>query len=200
MKELRMMTDYELVVCFAEGDNVAFNELLCRYGKAVYSYIRVIISDKELTEDLYQETLIKIVTSIRQGTYAEHGKFKSWVTCIAHNLVVDYIRQNKNENIRLMENLNYNLFSQLELSELTIEDQIIHQEIVSDIQSLITHLPYLQRQVVELYYYSRLSFKEIAETTNVSVNTALGRMRYAILHMRRMVEENKIDLDWFPNK
>ena len=176
MKTLRMMTDEELVVLYAEGNNAAFDVLLNRYKSSIHSYIYFIVHNKDLTEDIFQETFVKVIMTIKQGRYTENGKFKAWITRIAHNLIIDNFRQER------------------KLCDGTIEDNIVRRQVLSDVKKLVKHLPDSQREVLEMRYYQDLSFKEIADITGVSINTALGRMRYAILNMRRMAEENSIEL------
>ena len=132
--------------------------------------------------------------TIKQGRYTEHGKFKAWITRIAHNLVIDYFRQERNENVVSNDEVEVDLFNNIKLCEGTVEDQMVRRQVLSDVRILVKHLPDNQREVLEMRYYQDLSFKEIAEKTGVSINTALGRMRYAILNMRRMAEENQIEL------
>ena len=160
MKTLKSMTDEELVILYAQGDNTAFDVLLNRHKSSIHSYIYFIVRNKELTEDIFQETFVKVIMTIKQGRYTENGKFKAWITRIAG----------------------------------TIEDNIVRHQVLSDVKKLVKHLPDSQREVLEMRYYQDLSFKEIADITGVSINTALGRMRYAILNMRRMADENRIEL------
>ena len=169
MKTLRMMTDEELVVLYAEGNNAAFDVLLNRYKSSIHSYIYFIVHNKDLTEDIFQETFVKVIMTIKQGRYTENGKFKAWITRIAHNLIIDNFRQERSENTVSNDEVEVDLFNNIKLCD-------------------------GKREVLEMRYYQDLSFKEIADITGVSINTALGRMRYAILNMRRMAEENSIEL------
>ena len=184
MKTLKMMTDEELVVLYAEGNNAAFDILLNRYKSSIHSYIYFIVRNKELTEDIFQETFVKVIMTIKQGRYTENGKFKAWITRIAHNLIIDNFRQERCENTISNDEVEIDLFNNIKLC---------HQ-VLSDVKKLVKHLPDNQREVLEMRYYQDLSFKEIADITGVSINTALGRMRYAILNMRRMADENRIEL------
>lgn len=194
MNTLKSMTDEELVVCYAQGNNAAFDTLLGRYKSSVYSYIYYIVQDKELAEDIFQETFVKVIVTIKQGGYTENGKFKAWIMRIAHNLVIDSFRQERNENTISNDEVEVDLFNNRDLCEETIEDSMVRRQVLSDVRKLVKHLPDNQREVLEMRYYQDLSFKEIADLTGVSINTALGRMRYAILNMRRMAEENHIEL------
>ena len=185
MKTLKMMTDEELVVLYAEGNNAAFDILLNRYKSSIHSYIYFIVRNKELTED---------ILTIKQGRYTENGKFKAWITRIAHNLIIDNFRQERSENTISNDEVEIDLFNNIKLCDGTIEDNIVRHQVLSDVKKLVKHLPDNQREVLEMRYYQDLSFKEIADITGVSINTALGRMRYAILNMRRMADENRIEL------
>ena len=194
MNTLKSMTDEELVVCYAQGNNAAFDTLLGRYKSSVYSYIYYIVQDKELAEDIFQETFVKVIVTIKQGGYTENGKFKAWIMRIAHNLVIDSFRQERSENTISNDEVELDLFNNRDLCEETIEDSLVRRQVLSDVRKLVKHLPDNQREVLEMRYYQDLSFKEIADLTGVSINTALGRMRYAILNMRRMAEENHMEL------
>ena len=194
MKTLKTMTDEELVVLYAEGNNAAFDNLLNRYKSSIHSYIYFVVRNKELTEYSFQETFVKVIMTIKQGRYTENGKFKAWITRIAHNLIIDYFRQERNENVVSNDEVEVDLFNNSKLCEGTVEDRLVRRQVLADVRNLVKHLPDNQREVLEMRYYQDLSFKEIAEKTGVSINTALGRMRYAILNMRRMAEENRIEL------
>ena len=196
MNTLKSMTDEELVVCYAQGNNAAFDTLLGRYKSSVYSYIYYIVQDKELAEDIFQETFVKVIVTIKQGGYTENGKFKAWIMRIAHNLVIDSFRQERSENTISNDEVEVDLFNNRDLCEETIEDSLVRRQVLSDVRKLVKHLPDNQRDVLEMRYYQDLSFKEIADLTGVSINTALGRMRYAILNMRRMAEENHMELSF----
>lgn len=152
------------------------------------------VRKRELAEDIFQETFIKAIVTIKQGRYTESGKFRAWISRIAHNLIIDHFRQEKNENTVSNDEAPVDLLNNPTLCDGTIEDELIKVQITSDIRKLISFLPENQREVLEMRYYQDLSFKEIADQTGVSINTALGRMRYAILNMRRMAEENNIVL------
>ncbi|MDR2496972.1 MAG: sigma-70 family RNA polymerase sigma factor [Tannerellaceae bacterium] len=194
MKSFKTMTDEELVALYAEGKNVAFDELLNRYKSSLFSYIYFIVHNKALTEDIFQETFVKAIVTIKQGRYVENGKFKAWITRIAHNLIIDHFRQERNENTISNDEAEIDLLNNVRLCEGTIEDKIVKRQVLADVRKLVAHLPESQRTVLELRYYRDLSFKEIAEITGVSINTALGRMRYALLNMRRMAAENNMEL------
>lgn len=194
MKSFKQMTDEELVVLYAEGNNNAFDILLSRYQSVIHSYIYFIVRNKELTEDIFQETFVKVIMTIKQGRYTENGKFKAWITRIAHNLIIDNFRQERNENWVSNDEVEVDLFNNIQLCDGTVEDRLVRRQVLSDVKCLVNHLPENQREVLEMRYYRDMSFKEIADATGVSINTALGRMRYAILNMRRLASENRIEL------
>jgi RNA polymerase sigma-70 factor (ECF subfamily) len=194
MKNLKTMSDEELVALYAIGNNPAFDVLLNRHKSSVHSYIYYIVRDRDLTEDIFQDTFVKAIVTIKQGRYTENGKFKAWIMRIAHNLIIDNFRQERNENTISNDEVEVDLFNDIRLCDGTIEDDMVQNQVFADVRKLIRHLPENQREVLEMRYYQDMSFKEIAETTGVSINTALGRMRYAILNMRRMAEENRIEL------
>ncbi|OAV69916.1 RNA polymerase sigma factor sigM [Bacteroidales bacterium Barb6XT] len=194
MKTLKSMTDEELVVLYAEGDNAAFDVLLNRHKSSIHSYIYYIVRNRDITEDIFQETFVKVIVTIKQGRYTENGKFKAWITRIAHNLIIDHFRQERTENTISNDEVEVDLFNNMKLCDSTIEDDLVRTQVFSDVKKLVQFLPESQREVLEMRYYRDLSFKEIADITGVSINTALGRMRYAILNMRRMAEEHKMEL------
>lgn len=194
MSKLNLMTDEDLVVSYAEGNNSAFDVLLNRYKGSVHSYIYFIVRNKELTEDLFQETFVKVITTIKQGRYTDNGKFKAWIMRIAHNLIIDNFRQERNENLISNDEVEVDLFNNMKLCDRTIEEKLVKQQVLEDVRRLVGFLPETQRKVLEMRFYQDMSFKEIADTTGVSINTALGRMRYAIMNMRRLAEENHMEL------
>ena len=194
MKNLKTMTDEALVALYAHGNNSAFDVLLNRYKKSIYSYIFFIVHNRDLAEDIFQDTFLKVIMTIKQGRYTDTGKFKAWITRIAHNLIIDNFRQGRYENTISNDEVEVDLLNDIKLCDSNIEDEMIQEQVFLDIKKLINHLPDSQREVLEMRFYQDMSFKEIADITGVSINTALGRMRYAILNMRRMADENKIEL------
>ena len=194
MSKLNLMTDEDLFVSYAEGNNSACDVLLNRYKGSVHSYIYFIVRNKELTEDLFQETFVKVITTIKQGRYTDNGKFKAWIMRIAHNLIIDNFRQERNENLISNDEVEVDLFNNMKLCDHTIEEKLVKQQVLEDVRRLVGFLPETQRKVLEMRFYQDMSFKEIADTTGVSINTALGRMRYAIMNMRRLAEENHMEL------
>ena len=194
MENLQQMTDDALVALYSKGNNQAFDVLLERYKDKVYSYIYFSVRNDELAEDLFQETFVKAIVTIQQGRYTENGKFISWITRIAHNLVIDFFRQERNENVVSNDETEVDLFNNIKLSDDTIETQLVNNQVLSDVRRMVDFLPDNQREVVYMRFYQDLSFKEISEITGVSINTALGRMRYALMNLRRMAEEKDIEL------
>lgn len=194
MKDLTALTDDKLVSLYARGNNDAFDILLQRYECRIFSYILNIVKDEDQANDIFQVTFIKAIVTIKDGRYTESGKFGSWLTRIAHNLVIDYYRQEKAVPQVSCDNEEINILNRKELCDTNIEDCLIKDQILLDIRSLVSSLPALQKEVLEMRYYMNMSFKEIAETTGVSINTALGRMRYAILNLRKIAEERNIIL------
>ena len=189
MAKKTKLTDEQLVNAYAEGKNEAFDILLKRHQERIFNYILRIIKNEDIANDIFQETFVKAILTIKQGRYTENGKFPAWISRIAHNLIIDYFRQEKSENHQSADLEEVDILNRKELSEATIEDLIISDQIQEDVKHLIRELPPLQREVLNMRYYQNLSFKEIAEMTGVSINTALGRMRYAILNLRRMATE-----------
>ena len=194
MKKLTKPTDRELVQAYANNDNEAFDELLRRHQDKVYSYIYHVVKNKELVDDLFQETFVKAIMTIKQGGYTEHGKFSAWLIRIAHNLVIDSFRHEKWENMISSAEDESDPLNRRELSEGNIEDFMINDQIKKDIRKIVMSLPDAQREVLVMRFYRNMSFKEIADATSVSINTALGRMRYGIMNMRRIAAENNIAL------
>lgn len=194
MQTLELLTDDVLVTSYANGNNEAFDELLSRHGVRLHNYIYQLVGERDLTEDIFQETFVKAIMTIRQGRYTESGKFPAWLSRIARNLIIDHFRAERSESTVSTDDENYDILNRRELSEGGIEDEMIGEQICRDVRRLVELLPTPQREVLQMRYYKNLSFKEIADMTGVSINTALGRMRYAILNMRRMAKEQNIVL------
>ena len=194
MEELITLSDEKLVVLYVNGENQAFDVLVERYKDRVYSYIYHSVKNEDLADDIFQDTFVKAITTINQGRYTENGKFLPWIFRIAHNLIIDSFRQEKSENTQSCDVEDVDILNRKDLSESTIEVQIVTEQIYQAVKHLVHALPKSQRDVLTMRYYKNMSFKEIAESTNVSINTALGRMRYAILNMRRIAEEKNITL------
>ena len=194
MKIFNDKSDEQLISLYVDGNNEAFDSLLERHKDRIYMYIYHSVKNEELADDIFQDTFVKAIMTIRQGRYVENGHFSAWITRIAHNLIIDYFRQTKAENLQSTDDTDINILNRKELSDSTIEDSLVESQIHSDVRRLIRALPDSQREVLVMRYYKNMSFKEIADTTGVSINTALGRMRYAILNMRRLAEEHNIVL------
>ena len=194
MVNMSSMNDDQLVKAYAQGNNEAFDTLLSRHQERVYNYIVRIVRNEDVANDIFQDTFVKAITNIRRGRYTDSGKFPAWISRIAHNLIIDYFRQEKSENLQSCDIDEVDLLNRKDLSEATVEDLLITEQIHDDVRMLIDDLPEAQREVLLMRYYRNMSFKEIAEATKVSINTALGRMRYAILNMRRIADENNIVL------
>lgn len=190
----KSITDYELITQFIKGEQSCFEQLIHRHKNKVFSYISLYIRDKALVEDIFQDTFLKVIQSVKAGRYSDNGKFLSWVMRIAHNLIIDHFRRLKQVNTISNDNYESDLFNSKSLAEDNVEDHMIKKQIHKDVRNIINNLPDDQREVIILRHYSGLSFKEIAEITDVSINTALGRMRYALINMRKIMEENKISL------
>ncbi len=194
MQNFKQLTDEQLVAAYANGSNEAFDALLNRHSSRVFTYIQRIVKDSALADDIFQETFVKAITTIKQGRYSESGKFSAWITRIAHNLIIDTFRQEKSENTFSADNDDVDIFNRRELSDGNIEDSLVQDQIHTDVRRIMDSLPDSQREVLDMRFFRDMSFKEIAEATGVSINTALGRMRYAVLNMRRIAEKNNIVL------
>ena len=188
------ISDYELIQRFIKGEQSCFEQIIHRHKNKVFAYISLYIRDQALAEDLFQDTFMKVIQSVKTGKYQDNGKFISWVMRIAHNLIIDHFRRIKQMNTISNDDYESDLFNSKKLAESTVEDDMIRRQIQKDVRKMISHLPEDQREVVILRHYAGLSFKEIAEITDVSINTALGRMRYALINMRTIMEEKKISL------
>ena len=183
---IQVLSDQHLLNNYRSGDQSAISKLIERHKRRVRDYIYMMVKDNDVADDIFQETFIKVIRVIDEGRYTDNGKFLSWVLRIAHNQVIDHFRAQKQNG--------YNVLGSLRFAEKTIEDELISSQIESDVRNLIELLPEEQREVVMMRYYSGMSFKEIAEQTGVSINTALGRMRYALINLRRMIREKELIL------
>ena len=192
--KLQHLSDQELVKRFIQGDQSSIEILIHRHKNKVFTYIILIVKNQQLAEDIFQDTFIKVIRSLKNGKYRDNGKFVSWVIRIAHNLTIDHFRKEKQFNTLSNEDYEADIFNTRKLSDGTIEDILIDNQIIQEVQLLIEKLPEDQKQVILLRHYGGLSFKEIAEQTNVSINTALGRMRYALINLRKLIEQKKISL------
>lgn len=195
MDKLCKLSDEQLVKNYANGDSDAFDTLLARYQQKIYSYILFLVHDDEVADDLFQETFMKAIVTIRQGRYVESGRFSAWLTRIAHNLVIDKYRQDRNSNVISNDASDADLFNDASLSDITVEMKMITEQSLTDVGRLLKELPDNQKEVLYMRFYQDLSFKEIADATGVSINTALGRMRYGLINLRKMVNERGIVLE-----
>ena len=191
---VQVVSDQKLLNCYLSGDRNAISQLIERHSRRVRDYIQMMVKDGEVADDIFQETFIKAVRVIDEGRYTDNGRFLSWILRIAHNQVIDHFRAQK-QNRQLNEaEAGYDVLGTLRLAERTVEDEIVCEQIASDVRRMVELLPDEQREVVMMRYYSGLSFKEIAEQTGVSINTALGRMRYALINLRKMIKEKNLIL------
>ena len=189
MKTLENMTDEKLAMLYIDGNNRAFDLMLSRNQSRLFSYILFVVRDRNTAEDIFQETFVKVITRLQDGKYTTSGKFSAWIMRIAHNVIMDWYRDQRAE--RVVEATQDNDLSNISGAELvvgSIESHYVNSQVMRDVRNLLDNLPPTQREVVFMRYYQQLSFKEIADTTSVSINTALGRMRYAILNLRRMAK------------
>jgi len=192
--ETTILNDYELIHEFVKGSKACLEQLINRHKNKVYTYILLMVKNEQLAEDIFQDTFIKVIKSLKEGKYKDNGRFLSWVIRIAHNLVIDHFRKERQICMISNDNFEADLFNNKKLSDRNVEDELVNVQISDDIRSLIGKLPDDQRQVVILRHFLGLSFKEIADQTNVSINTALGRMRYALINLRKLVQEYNLNL------
>ena len=191
---VRPLSDSALLNEYLSGNRNAISKLIESHRKRVYDYINMMVKDGDVAEDICQETFIKVVRFIDNGRYTDNGKFLSWVLRIAHNQVIDYFRQNKQVAKVTEADAGFDLLGTLKFSSDSVEDRMVSAQIAGDVRKLIDHLPDEQREVVRMRYFNDMSFKDIAEQTGVSINTALGRMRYALINLRKMIKENQLIL------
>lgn len=187
------MNDQELVNLYTAGDESSLELLIARHKKRIFSYIMMVVRDKHLAEDIFQDTFIKVIATLKRGSYNDEGKFLPWVLRISHNLIIDHYRRLKRMPM-VDAGEDFDLFSVLRLRQGNVEDRMIKTQIRGDIRRMIEKLPHEQREVLVMRHFLDMSFKEIADSTNVSINTALGRMRYALINLRKMAEEKQIAL------
>ena len=196
MKQFEGMTNEELALLYVGGDFRAFDELLTRNQQKLYSYILFVVRDPDMAEDVFQDTFVKVITRLQEGKYTDSGKFSFWLTRIAHNVIMDCYRQQKSE--RIVEPTEDNDLSNLRddsLLDINRENEFVNMQVMEDVRHLMDALPAPQREVVHMRYYQNMPFKEIAKVTGVSINTSLGRMRYALINMRRMARQHGIQLN-----
>lgn len=195
MENISRLTDEELAISYVRGNNRAFDELLSRNQSKLFSYILFVVRDEDKANDLFQETFVKVITKLHQGRYVDSGKFGAWIMRIAHNVIMDWYREQRSRNlIELTDENDLSNLSGNEILDSNVENRYVNDQIMVDVKNMMNMLPPTQREVVFMRFYQDLSFKEIAETTGVSINTSLGRIRYAILNLRRMSKEHNIAL------
>lgn len=194
MIDRTILSDNELVSSYLNGDMASIEVLITRHKSKVYSYILFNVKKQHLAEDLFQDTFVKVVRSLNKGKYVENGKFISWVMRIARNLIIDHFRKEKNMSTTASGDTKVDVFNSAKLCDENVEDLMIQDQILSEVRFLIDELPDDQREVVLMRLYQDLSFKEIADLTGVSINTALGRMRYALINMRKIIDQRKLVL------
>ena len=195
---MKLMADRELISLYIQGNESAFKTLLMRHKNKIYRFIQVKLNDRDLAEDIFQETFIKIVNTFKLGTYNEEGKFLPWAMRIAHNLIIDHFRRiNKVSFISESSSLksDFNIFSTLKLEDENIEDQITRTELETQMVDLVEYLPEMQRDILKMRLFQDLSFQDIADKEDISINTALGRMRYALINLRKLIEKHQLVID-----
>ncbi len=192
--ETSKMSDSKLIGMYREGNKSAISKLIERHKKRITDYIAMMVKDRDIADDIFQETVIKAVRVIDDGRYADNGKFLSWVLRIAHNQVIDHFRHTRGEGKITEADAGFDILSTIHFAGDSIEDRLVHEQIHEDLRRIINHLPEEQREVVIMRYFNDMSFKDIAEESGVSINTALGRMRYALINLRKLIRENRIVL------
>ena len=189
-------TDNELVKEFISGNQKAIDVLIRRHHKRVFGYILLLVKNRSVAEDIFQDAFVRVIKSLQEGRYTDNGKFVSWVMRISHNLIIDHFRREKQANTISNDSCPMDIFNSPKFSDRNVEEEIVYDQVISEVKQLIELLPDDQKEVVMLRHYAGLSFKEIAEQTNVSINTALGRMRYALINMRKIIDEKKLSLTY----
>ncbi len=187
------LNDQELIVRYLQGNEECFSELINRHERKIFTSIYLLVKDRDLANDIFQETFIKVINTLRSGSYNEEGKFLGWVQRIAHNLVIDHFRKEKRMPM-LHDTEEYSIFDVIGLTDENVEDKLVREQIHQMVRRLVEELPLDQREVVIMRHYGNMSFKEIAEHTNVSINTSLGRMRYALINLRKLIDDRKLIL------
>lgn len=195
MKNFEGVTDEALALLYAKGNNRAFDELLSRTQNKLFTYIMFVVRDHDMADDIFQETFVKAITKLQQGQYTDSGKFMFWLTRIAHNCIMDWYRQTQARHIvEVTEDNDLQNLKSLSMIDISKESEMINAQVLLDIKKMVNALPPPQREVVYMRYYQQMSFKEISELTGVSINTSLGRMRYALINLRRMAKVHQIEL------
>lgn len=191
---MKNLSDDALIALYQQGKNEAFDELLSRYKEKLYNYIYLVVQNREMAEDIFQDTFTKVIITLKQNRYNEKGRFLGFLFRVAHNLIIDIYRQEQYAQFVNPTEAGYDIFNDKELADPSQEDTITYEQILVDVRRLIRFLPENQREIIMMRFYKGMSFKEIADRKEISINTALGRVRYAIMNMRRMAEEHNISL------
>lgn len=191
---LQSASEHELISNYLKGEQACLQTLIERHKSRLFAYIFMLVKNKQLADDIFQDTYVKVIKTLRSGKYNDEGKFIQWVMRIAHNLTIDHFRKSKKQTFVESYNPEYDIFDTIGLTDPSIEERMVTTQIHSDVKGLLKHLPEEQREVLYLRCYAGLSFKDISEQTEVSINTALGRMRYALINLRKYIEENKMVL------
>lgn len=187
-------SDKDLISQYLKGNQYSLEKLISRHQNRVFAYILMVVKDKQLADDIFQDTFIKVINTIKSGAYKEEGKFIQWVMRIAHNLIIDYFRKSKRIPVIENDKDDFDIFDTIRFTDPSVEDQMITDQIHNDVRKLIEYLPPEQKEVLFMRHYSEMSFKDIAEQTDVSINTALGRMRYALINLRKIIKEKNVIL------
>lgn len=187
-------SDKDLISQYLKGNQFSLEKLISRHQNRVFAYILMVVKDKQLADDIFQDTFIKVINTIKSGAYKEEGKFIQWVMRIAHNLIIDYFRKSKRIPVIENDKDDFDIFDTIRFTDPSVEDQMITDQIHNDVRKLIEYLPPEQKEVLFMRHYSEMSFKDIAEQTDVSINTALGRMRYALINLRKIIKEKNVIL------
>jgi RNA polymerase sigma-70 factor (ECF subfamily) len=195
---MKRMDDRELITSYIDGNEKAFEALLMRHKDKIYRFVYLKLRDADLAQDIFQETFVKIINTLKAGSYNEEGKFLPWAMRIAHNLVIDHFR--KSNKVRLISESSstkddFNIFSTLSLEDKNIQETMSYDELEKQMVDLIDHLPATQRDILKMRIFRDMSFKDIAEAEDISINTALGRMRYALINMRKLIEKHQLVTD-----
>ena len=190
-----LVSDKQLIKEYLSGNQISIEKLISRHKSRVYAYILMIVKGTDLADDIFQDTFIKVINTLNSGSYKEEGKFIQWVMRIAHNLIIDYFRKSKRIPVIDNNHKEYDIFDTIRFTDASVEDQMITDQIHEDVRNLIEYLPVEQKEVLVMRHYSDMSFKDIAEQTDVSINTALGRMRYALINLRKLIKEKNVILN-----
>jgi len=188
------VSDRELIAEYLKGNQISLEKIIHRHKNKVFAYILMIVKDKQLADDIFQDTFIKVINTIKAGSYKEEGKFIQWVMRIAHNLIIDHFRKSKRIPVIDNNHDDFDIMDTIRYTDPSIEEELVTKQIHKDVRALIEYLPAEQKEVLYMRHYYNMSFKDIAEQTDVSINTALGRMRYALINLRKLVEENNVIL------